>query len=863
MSTVVYTPIAAKRPSALLPLRFALRELRGGLRGFYVFIACIALGVMAIAGVGSVASGLADGLAREGRVILGGDVAFSLSLREASAAERTFLERQGQLSVAATMRAMARTNGGQNGGRTALVEVKAVDGAYPLYGSVALEPRQPLAQVLAQRDGAFGAAADPALLARLDLRPGARITVGAATIEIRAMLGSEPDKLAGGIGFGPRLLMSEAALRATNLLQPGSVVRWHHRLRLADNDATDAAVRAVTAAAQAQLPEAGWEVRTRANASPSLEQNVERFTQYLTLVGLTALLVGGVGVANAVKGHLDRRREVIATLKSLGATGSRVFVIYLTQVVALAGLGAVPGLAIGAALPFLIAWGFGAVLPLPLAPAINPGDLALALLYGLLTAVGFALWPLGRAHDVPVSALFRDEVAGDQHWPRRPYIVATVLVGCALAALAVELAYDKRIAAIFVAVAAGVFVLLRLVAALLMIIARRVPRPRSPVLRLAIANIHRPGAITPSVVLSLGLGLALLVTVIAIDGNLRRQFLAALPERAPAFYFVDIPTADADKFDSFIRAQAPRATLDRVPMLRGRIIAANGVPAASLTPPPAIAWALQSDRGVTYGDDVPAGSRVVAGQWWAPDYQGPPLVSFEKRIADGIGLKVGDPVIVNVLGRNLTATVANLRTVDWQSLGINFVMVFSPNTFKSAPHTHIATLTYPGGGNAQEEIALLKAVADDFPAVTTVRVREALDAIGGIVTNLALAIRGASVLTLLVAVLVLGGALAAGHRHRVYDAVILKTVGATRLRLLSAYALEYLALGVATAVFGLAAGSAAAALVITRVMNLSFAWLPGPSLAAAAGAVAVTVALGLVGTFTALGQKPAPVLRNL
>jgi putative ABC transport system permease protein len=859
MSAVVSAPVATKRARAFLPLRFALRELRGGLRGFYVFIACIALGVMAIAGVGSVASGLADGLAREGRVILGGDIAFSLSLREASGAERAFLERQGRLSVAATMRAMGRTNDG----RTALVELKAVDDAYPLYGSVALETPQPLAQTLAQRDGAFGAAADPALLARLDLKPGARITVGAATIEIRGVLGSEPDKLAGGIGFGPRLLISEQALRATGLLQPGSVVRWHHRLRLPDNDATDAAVRAVTAAAQAQLPEAGWEVRTRANASPSLEQNVERFTQYLTLVGLTALLVGGVGVANAVKGHLDRRRDVIATLKSLGATGSRVFAIYLTQVLALAGLGAVPGLAVGAALPFLISWGFGAVLPLPLAPALHPGDLALALLYGLLTAVAFALWPLGRAHEVPVSALFRDEVAGEQRWPRRPYIVATVLVGCALATLAVELAYDKRIAAIFVAVAAGVFVLLRLVAALLMIVARRLPRPRSPVLRLAIANIHRPGAITPSVVLSLGLGLALLVTVIAIDGNLRRQFLAALPEKAPAFYFVDIPAADAEKFDAFIRARAPRATLDRVPMLRGRIVAANGVPAANLKLPPDTAWALQSDRGVTYGDEIPAGSRVVAGRWWAPDYQGPPLVSFEKRIADGISLKVGDPVTVNVLGRNLVATVANLRTVDWQSLGINFVMVFSPNTFKSAPHTHIATLTYPGGSNVQEEVALLKAVADDFPGVTTVRVREALDAVGGIISNLTLAIRGASVLTLLVAVLVLGGALAAGHRHRVYDAVILKTVGATRLRLLSAYALEYLALGVATAVFGLAAGTAAAALVITRVMNLSFAWLPGPSLAAAAGAVAVTVGLGLVGTFTALGQKPAPVLRNL
>ena len=842
-----------------LALRFAARELRGGLRGFYVFIACIALGVMAIAGIGSVAAGLADGLAREGRVILGGDLAFSLSLREASTDERAFLDSRGRVSLAATLRAMARAQDG----RTALVEVKAVDIAYPLYGAVALDPAQPLAAVLAQRDGAFGAAADPALLARLDLKPGARIMLGAAPIEIRAELTSEPDKLAGGIGFGPRLLISEAALRATGLLQPGSVVRWHYRLRLPDNDATDTGVRAATAAAQARLPEAGWEVRSRSNASPALERNVERFTQYLTLVGLSALLVGGVGVANAVKGHLDRRREVIATLKALGATGSRVFRIYLTQVLVLAALGALPGLAIGAALPFLIAWGFGTVLPLPIAPAVHPGELALALLYGLLTAAAFALWPLGRAHDVPVSALFRDEVANERHWPRRTYIIATALVGCALASVAVELAYDRRIAAIFVAAAVAVFVLLRLVAALLMLVARRLPRPGSPVVRLALANIHRPGAIMPSVVLSLGLGVAVLVTVIAIDGNLRRQFLAALPDKAPSFYFVDIPAADADKFDAFIHARAPRATLERVPMLRGRIVAAKGVPAEDLKPSPDASWALQSDRGITYGDEVPAGSRLVAGQWWKPDYRGPPLVSLEKRIADGVGLALGDQVTVNVLGRNLVATVANLRTVDWQSLGINFVMVFSPATFRAAPHTHIATLSYPGGGTSEEEAGLLKAMADAFPAVTTVRVREALDSVGHIVANLALAIRGASVLTLVVAVLVLGGALAAGHRHRVYDAVILKTVGATRMRLLSAYALEYLALGLATALFGVAAGSAAAALIITKVMNLPFAWLPGPLLTAAAGAVAATVLLGMVGTFTALGQKPASVLRNL
>jgi len=844
---------------SLLALRFAARELRAGVRGFSVFIACIALGVMAIAGVGSLASGLADGLAREGRAILGGDLAFTLSLREANAIERAFLDRQGRTSAAATMRAMARPEDG----RTALVEVKAVDTAYPLYGVVVLEPQQSLADVLAWRDDAFGAAADPALLTRLNLTTGARITLGSAAIEIRAALVSEPDKLAGGIGFGPRLLISDKALRASGLLQPGSVVRWHYRLRLGNSNADDAAVQTVMAAAKTRLPEAGWDVRSRTNASPSLEQNVKRFTQYLTLVGLTALLVGGVGVANAVKGYLDRRRDVIATLKALGATGSRVFAIYLVQVLALAVLAALPGLAVGAALPFVIAGVFGTLLPLPIAPALHAGDLGLALLYGLLSAAIFALWPLARAHDLPVATLFRDEIANERRWPRPRYIVATTLAASTLAMLAIALAYDRRIAAIFVVAAVAIFVLFRLVATLFIASARRLPRPRSPVLRLALTNLYRPGSLTPSVVLSLGLGLALLVTVIAIDGNLRRQFLATLPDKAPSFYFLDIPAAETESFAGFVHEREPGAKLERVPMLRGRIVAANGVAAERLKPPADVAWVLQSDRGITYADAIPAGSRLAEGEWWKPSYRGPPLVSFEKRIAAALGLKLGDPVTVNVLGRNITATVANLRSVDWQSLGMNFVMVFSPGSFSGAPHTDIATLTFANRTTTAQEAALLKAVADAFPAVTSVRVREALDAVGQIVGNLVLAIRGAAALTLVTAVLVLGGALAAGHRHRVYDAVILKTLGATRMQLLAAYGLEYLALGSATALLSVAAGTAAAAYVVTRIMNLPFVWLPGPSLLAAAGAVIITVALGLTGTLIALGHRPGPVLRNL
>ncbi len=851
--------IASRRNSHWLPLRFALREMRGSLRGFYVFVACIALGCMAIAGVGSLAASLVDGLARQGQVILGGDLAFTLIQRELAPDERAFLDNRGKVSGAATMRAMARTDDG----KATLVEMKAVDIAYPLFGQAVLDPPGALGDALALRNGAFGAAADPILLTRLGIKPGARLTIGSATIEIRATLTSEPDKLAGGIGFGPRLLVTQDALRATGLLQPGSLVRWHYRLRLPPSQATDAATKAVTVQARAQFPEAGWDIRDRRNASPQLERNVERFTQFLTIVGLTALLVGGVGVGNAVKSHLDRRRETIATLKALGASGRRVFAVYLTQVLMLAAVGGGIGMVLGAILPFLISWTFGAIIPLPIEPAVHPSELALALLYGLMTALAFALWPLGRAHDVPVGALFRDVVAPQPRLPRKIYIALTAAAAMALVVLAVVLAYDRRVAIVYVGVAAGVFITLRLVASLLMLAARHAPRAHVTVLRMAIANIHRPGALTPTIVLSLGLGIALLVTVIEIDGNLHRQLAAELPAKAPSFYFLDIPADQAERFDAFVRAQAPAAKLEEVPMLRGRIVSANGIAAENLKPKEGAAWVLQSDRGITYSGEIPSGSRLVEGKWWGPDYDGPPLLSFEKKIADGLGLKLGDPVTVNVLGRNITTRIANMRTVDWESLGINFVMVFSPHAFDGAPHTHLATLTLPDGGTPAQEGAIVRAVAETFPMVTAVRVKDALEAIGGIVANLVLAIRGASALTLLVAALVLGGALAAGHRHRVYDAVILKTLGATRLRLLTAYTIEYLLLGTATAAFGVLSGSLAGWLIVADLMHLSFAWLPFPALAAALAAVVITVALGLIGTYSALGQKPASVLRNL
>jgi len=838
-------------------IRIAFRELRGGVRGFGVFLACLAIGVTAIAGVGSFARALSDGMLREGERILGGDIAFSLIHRQANPAEMEFFKSRGAVSEIGSLRAMTRTT---NGSAT-LVELKAVDSAYPLTGKIQIEPNVPLARALQKVGNRYGAVAEPMLLLRLGITPGVEIKIGEATFVVTTTIVSEPDRVAAGVGFGPRLIISQEALQATGLIQPGSLVRWSYRVRLAESNT--GAISAMQAQARDLFPNAGWEIRTRGSVSPQLERNVRRLAEFLTLVGLTALLVGGVGVANAVMHYLERKRADIATFKAVGASGATVFAIYLTEIGIIALIGIAIGVVLGTALPFAITSLFGSLIPLPLAPGIHPSVIGLATAFGILVALAFALWPLGRAHDVPVSALFRDTVESSRGMPRPQYVAMVVLAVAALATLALLVAESRRIALIYIVAAASIFVVLRLLAMALMAIAARLPRPRSTALRLAVANIHRPGALTPSVVLSLGLGLALLVTLTLIDGNLRRQLTQALPQSAPSFFFVDVPSSDVERFNAFIKQHGGTGELTEVPMLRGRILRVKDVPADQVKVDSEQAWVLQSDRGITFTETLPEGSTLVAGQWWPKDYSGPPLVSFEKRAAEGLGLKVGDKVSVNVLGRTIEATIANLRTVEWESLGINFVMLFSPNTFRGAPHTILATLTFPDGGDQKAEVELQRLVANEFPAVTTVRVKEALQAINSLVAEIAVAARGASSVTLLASILVLAGALAAGHHSRVYDAVILKTLGATRGRLLLAYGAEYAILGLATAVFATAAGAVAAWFVVENVMNFSFRFDPAAAGTAAITAVVLTVALGLIGTWRALGQKPAPVLRNL
>lgn len=827
--------------------RIARRDLVGRFRGLRLLFLCLFLGVATLAAIGSLTSAITQELSLRGQGLLGGDVEIAMTQREAGEGDKAAFRRLGTVSETIRLRAMAR--GDRPDALAVLTELKGVDNAYPLYGTLALRQgdyRAPLApdRILI----------GPALADRLNVGPGDRLVYGTATFTIAAIIADEPDRLGEGFTLGPVAIVSLDGLRRTGLIQPGSLYESKYRLRLpAGVDA-----QAVRERLEQQYPSAGWEFKDRDRAAPGASRFIIRMGQFLSLIGLAALVIAGIGVSNGVASYLALKRPGIATFKVLGATSRDIARIYLLQIgcVALIGIGC--GLVVGALLPSVIVLLAGDVLPVSPGFRLHPLPLVTSAAYGLLIAFLFTLPPLARARTQPAALIFRG-VVDPRHGIDRRTILAMAAAGALLVALALGTAREPLFSAAVLGATAAVLLLLLGIGWGVRQIAQRAPRPRRPLLRLALANLHRPGAQTAALIVALGLALTLFVTLAGIQTSLDSEIRNVVPKTAPAQFVLDIPSDQADRFRSIVRKQAPDAQFNIVPALRGTIVAYGDQRVTDLKELPEGAWFLRGERGVTYSAALPTGSELVAGQWWPRDYDGPPLVSFDAEAARILGVGLGDTLTVSVLGREITARIASLRKINWDTMGLNYILVFSPGIVSAAPHSLAATITM----DTRKDGAVTRDLLAAFPGISVIAVGQIIAQVGEIMTQMSAAIVSAASVAILAGIAVLVGAIAASRQARSYDSVILKTLGATRAQLLGGQALEYGLLAIMLALVALALGSMAAWFVIVRIFE--FSWSPDwlVVLATLGGGALLTLGIGLAGSIPLLSVRPASALRQL
>ena len=841
-------------------LRVALTDLRGDLRRFGILLACLALGVGTITIVGSVGAALQSALLRDARTVLGGDLEAQLSYRAANADERAFFASLGK--VAEVDEVLGR---GSTETDTAFLSLRAVDANYPMVGAAeladAIPAGTPLPTLLAERDGSFGAVVDPLLLDRLHLKLGDTVKIGEGEFTLRGIIGKLPDSISAGFLLGIPVLLSVAGLEQTYILAPGVLARYRYKIVL-DTPDFDAAATAIKSA----FPDAGWQVNSPRDATADLARFFDVFGRFLVIVGLSSLLVGGVGVSNAISAYVTERQRSIATLKALGATGPRIMFHFLTQVLLLAAVGIVLGLLLGTAMTLILLPIVGSLLGIGLPPVVDLPALLTAAGFGALTAFAFGYLPLRRAQNLRPALLFRSAgsaVEGGLGWRDLLKPGLWLPLGLAVAGIygLALLTTGRPLLVLWYGLAVlGAFLILRLVAFVLQLLLRLVPPLPNAFFRNALKAIYRPGAPAPVVILSLGLGLSLLLLIALIDGNLRHQLNRESIPNAPSFVFMDLFEDEAGDLKTYAAADPRIANFSSVPMLRGAIASIDGVAPKDLgrTPPPELAFVFEDEVPLTAAAEIPEGSTVASGQWWPKDYTGEPLVSVFDRLREPLGLKLGDQLTFRVFGDEITARIGSFRDFAFRSGGVNFAFVLSPNAIADLPVSYLGLLkTKPG-----TERAVQQSLVTDFPDLIFLPVGDALASFATILSSVTSAVEVIGGLAVVSGVLVLAGAMAAGRKQREADAVVMKVLGATRGDVVRAYLVEYGLLGLLAAILAGLLGLAGTWAFVAFVLEIDFWVDPQLIVWVAAATVALTIAVGTLTTWSALSTRPARFLRE-
>jgi len=850
-------------------MRVAIVDLRGDLRRFGILLACLALGVGTIAGVSSVGAALQDAILRNANTLMGGDLQVIRADRRADASELAYIQSLG--TVSETISSNARADALDQSGNTVFLDVYAVDDNYPLYGNV-ISPQLPLgdkpAELLKQVDGVYGAIVDPVVLDRLGIDVGGRFRVNQTQFEVRGLLGSLPNGALRGFHLGLTAIMSIEAQQSnpnTRAPLPGLLTQFGYKIKLTQGDYRTQ--QPIVAAHFASDPL--WKVQSPYDAAGQLSRLYDIFVRFLLIVGLSALLVGGIGISNAVSAYIGERQKAIATLRSLGATGARIMVHFFTQIGLLSLLGIFIGLVIGAGLTAAALPVLGRILAVDLPPSVHFPSLATALGFGVLAAFAFSYLPLVNARKMKPAMLFRTVGTSVQNLRAREYVEFGVVIPLVVAGLLIfGLAYlTTRDLSLVFWYSVGViiaFLLLRFAGVALQFVLRQLPPMPSATLRNAFRGIHRPGSPAPVVIMSLGLGLAMLLVIVILTANVRNQLTGQVLKDAPTFVATDLFDDEVVTLGEFLDGTGYVTNYQHSPMIRAAVTKINGVSSEELRDNKNLAGDAQYFIGaqeilMTWADAMPSDSTITAGQWWPAGYDGPPLISLKDDISAALGIKPGDKLELTLFGESIEVTVANLRDFQFQN-GLNFMVTATPGTFADFPGTNLATIKASEG----HEKDLERALAREYPDVTFIPVGEALNQAADILGQLSVAVNIVGGLAVINGLLVLAGTMAAGRKQRESDAIVNKVLGATRGNVLRVFALEYALLGIFAAALATVVGIVGAYAIIKLAgMDVGFGVDPVLILGVLAGSVVLTIVTGALTTWSALSTRPAQYLRAL
>ena len=838
-----------------IAIKFALREIRFAFKQFRIFIACLFLGTTIIASVGSVTANIASSLARDARMFLGGDIEIETNQRLLNEAELEYVvSRAEKVSLVSELRAMAHTVGYTE---SILIEVKAVDDLYPLFGALETSSGLSTKKLLELKNGRWGVVPADAIAKRLGVAIGDTINIGSVSYEIRGITVKEPDSSSAGFQLAPTVLVSSNSMVENGLITFGSLVEYNYRLQLPQESDSLKFKKEL----ENVFPDSEWRVRDKSSGGGQTQRFIDRMGQFMTLVGLTALLVGGVGVSNAVHGYLGTKTNTIATFKILGAQSDTIFKIYLIQILIMAAISILLGIIVGGSLPFVFADFLESKMPIAISREFYPLPLVIAAFYSILISLIFTLWPLAKAKNISARQLFRMVISDDDGDEKIPQFYLILIFGMIVLMLSVVfyMSEYRELTAYFIGGILASFALLLGTGYLVRTGVNYLPRRFSPALRIALSNITRPGNSTLSIIISLGLGLILLTAISLVKFGLDSEIERRVATDAPSYFFLDIQKSDQENFKKFSTNLDGISLYRTVPNLRGRITHVKGVPSEEVVVGPEASWVLRGDRGMTFSDNLPEDNTLVFGDWWPKGYEGKAEVSVSNDVAKALQLVAGDELTINVLGRSINVSIRSSREVDWGGFGINYAMIFDPYVLSLAPFTYVGTVK----STNQTEAVNYQKITSSFPNVTTVRLKEVLENVRVLLLQIKGAIDVLASITIVSGILVLSGAIAAGHKGRVYDSAVLKIVGATRLDILKAYVFEFIILGVATGVVAIILGTIAAYGIVVGIMELQWTFSLQIPLYTILSAIILTMSIGMFSIYKAMSVRPAEVLRGV